>query len=118
MTMLVSTLARGNPEVTAAMVVDGQGRVQASETLAPEVVRAAVAMVVPLREFLDRAAAELGCGALRGTLVEGTEATFALADVDGDRTAVVVGASGASPGALRADSIWLADELRQRGGVS
>lgn len=118
LTGLVTLLGRGNPEVTAAMVVDAAGRVQASEAVAPEVARAAVAMVVPLRDFLDRAAADLGCGVLRGTVVEGSEATFALADVDGDRTAIVIGASGAAIGAIRADALWLADELRRGAGAS
>ena len=104
--------------MTAAFVVDAEGRVNASETATPEVVRAAVAMVVPLRDFLDRAAAELGCGILRATVVEGSEASFAIADVDGNQTAVVIGASGAAPGALRADSLWLADELRRVLGVA
>jgi predicted regulator of Ras-like GTPase activity (Roadblock/LC7/MglB family) len=116
LTTLVSRIGRGNPEVTGALVVDGGGRVLASEGAAPEVVRAAVALMVPLRDFLDRTAAELGCGELRGALIEGASASLALADVDGDRTAVVIGASGAAPGALRADSLWLADELRRAGG--
>jgi predicted regulator of Ras-like GTPase activity (Roadblock/LC7/MglB family) len=115
---LVALMARGNPEVTAALVVDASGQVQASEAVAPEVARAAVAMVVPLRDFLDRAAADLGCGVLRATVVEGSEATFALADVDGDRTAIVIGASGAAIGSIRADSLWLAEELRSLGGAS
>jgi predicted regulator of Ras-like GTPase activity (Roadblock/LC7/MglB family) len=113
----VTQIGRGNPEVVAALVVDGDGRVRASEAVAQEVVRAAVAIVVPLRDLLDRAAAELGCGALQSTLVEGRDATFAIADVDGHRTAVVVGSSGAAPGALRADSLWLAEEIRRVEGV-
>ncbi len=115
---LVERLGRGNPEVTALMVIDAGGRVHASDGVAPEVLRAAVAMMVPLREFLDRAAADLGCGLLRGTVVEGSDATFALADVDGDRTAVVVGASGAAIGSIRADALWLAAELRRGGAVA
>jgi predicted regulator of Ras-like GTPase activity (Roadblock/LC7/MglB family) len=112
---LVRQLSQGNPEVTAALVVDGDGRVQASESASPEVVKAAVAVLVPLRDFLDRAAAELGCGALRGSLVEGEEASFALADVDGARTAIVIGAPASAPGPLRADVLWLAEALRAGG---
>jgi predicted regulator of Ras-like GTPase activity (Roadblock/LC7/MglB family) len=107
-TDLVTLLTRGNTEIHTALIVDGQGRVFASERLS----RAAVALVVPLREFIDRATAELGCGALRDTLVEGDQGTFALADIDGDRTAVIVGQPGAAAGALRADSLWLAEQVR------
>lgn len=113
---LVARIGRGNPEVAAAMIVDSNGRVSASEALAPEIERAAVALIVPLRDFLDRAAAELGCGALHGAVIEGGDASIALADVDGVRTACVIGASGAAAGALRADALWLADELRRAGG--
>jgi predicted regulator of Ras-like GTPase activity (Roadblock/LC7/MglB family) len=112
---LVSQLSRGNPEVTAALVVDGGGRVQASDSASPEVIKAAVAVLVPLRDFLDRAAAELGCGGLRGSLVEGEEASFALADIDGSRTAIVIGAASSAPGPLRADALWLAEALRAGG---
>jgi len=97
--------------VVAALVVDGSGTVAANVGASPELVRAAVAMVVPLRDLLDRAAAELGCGTLKSTLVEGSDASFALADVDGETVAIVVGQSDASPGALRADSLWLATQL-------
>jgi hypothetical protein len=50
---------------------------------------------------------------LRGTLIEGSDATFALADVDGNNTAVLIGARGAPAGSLRAESLWFADELRR-----
>lgn len=107
-----AAVARGNPEVMAALVVDGSGNVQASESASPELERTAVALLVPLRDLVDRAAADLGCGPLRACLTEGESASFAFADVDGYRTAVVVGRSGAAPGALRADSLWLAEKLR------
>ncbi len=109
---LVQRLARGNPEITGALLVDASGTVLASEGLGDQLATAAVALVVPLREFLDRAAAELGCGALAGTIVEGNGSSFALADVDGARTAIVLGRGGCSPGALRADALWLADQAR------
>src|SRR4051812_35068185 len=98
---IVSVIARGNPEVTAAVIVSANGAVQASESATKDMVQAAIAFAVPLRELLDRTAAELGCGGLKGTLVEGSSASFALADVDGDRTAIVIGASGAAAGSLR-----------------
>ncbi len=110
---LVQQVARGNPEVTGAILVDSGGTVLASEGLGDQLATAAVAMVLPLRDFLDRAAAELGCGALAASVVEGGAASFALADVDGARTAIVLGRSGCSPGALRADALWLADQLRR-----
>ncbi len=109
-------LARGNPDVSALLVIDAGGRVVASRSSSSDLTRVAVAMAVPLRELLDRTAAELGCGELRTTLVEGESASFALADVDGDRAVLVVGAARAAPGALRADSLWLADQLRTGGG--
>jgi predicted regulator of Ras-like GTPase activity (Roadblock/LC7/MglB family) len=113
----LEALNRGNPDVTALLVIDGAGRVQASRSASSELTRVAVAMAAPLRELLDRTSAELGCGELRATLVEGTNASFALADVDGDRSVMVVGATRAIPGALRADSLWLADQLRSLGGA-
>ena len=112
------TLARGNPDILGVLIVDADGQVHASETTSPEIVRTAVAVVVPLREMLDRAAAELGCGELSATIVEGREASLALADVDGMRTVVVIGALGAAPGALRADSLWAAECLRRELGPS
>ncbi len=112
-TALFDQVARGNPEVTGALLVDDAGTVLASDGLGPQLAGAAVALVLPLREFLDRAAAELGCGALDCALVEGSAASFAIADVDGARTTIVLGRSGASPGALRADALWLADQLRR-----
>ncbi len=109
---LVERVARGNPEVTGAILVDAGGTVLASDGLGDQLATVAVALVLPLRDFLDRAAAELGCGALVASVIEGGAASFALADVDGARTAIVLGRSGCSPGALRADSLWLAEQLR------
>lgn len=109
---LAASVARGNPEVTGALLVDAGGQVLACEGLGAQLATAAVALVVPLRDFLDRVAAELGCGALASTVVEGTTAGFAIADVDGDRSAIVLGRPGCSPGSLRADALWLAEQLR------
>jgi len=110
---LAQMLARGNPDVLGLLVVDGDGRVHASEAASPDIVQAAVAMTVPMRELLDRTSAELGCGEMRAAIIEGQQASIALADVDGFRTVVVIGASGAAAGALRADSIWVADRIRK-----
>ena len=109
---LALMIARGNPDVLAVLVVDGDGKVHATESTSPEVVRTAAAMAVPLRDLLDRTTAELGCGELSSTVVEGRDASFAIADVDGFRSVVVVGSGGASPGSLRADSMWIAARLR------
>ena len=109
---LTESVGRGNPDVLGVMVVDGDGTVHASETTSPEMLRAAVAITVPLRDLLDRAAAELGCGELASTLVEGRDASFAVADVDGFRSVVVIGTREASLGSLRSDSLWLAARLR------
>jgi predicted regulator of Ras-like GTPase activity (Roadblock/LC7/MglB family) len=109
---LTQTVARGNPDVLGVLIVDGDGKVHATESTSPEIVRAAVAIAVPLRDLLDRSSAELGCGELSSTVVEGREASFAIADVDGFRSVVVIGATGAAPGSLRADSLWLAARLR------
>ena len=117
-TQLTQTLALGNPDVVGVLVVDADGKVRASDATSSELVRAAVAMVVPLRDLLDRAAAELGCGEVVATLIEGREASLAIADIDGFRTVVVVGASGAAPGALRADAVWLAEQARKERTLS
>jgi predicted regulator of Ras-like GTPase activity (Roadblock/LC7/MglB family) len=103
---------KGNPDVGALLLIDSTGRVIANRTASSELTRVAVAMAVPLRELLERTTAELGCGELRTTLIEGENASLALADVDGDRSVVVVGVARASLGALRADSLWLVDQLR------
>lgn len=105
---LFQELVKDNRDLVAALVVDGAGRVRSSESLAPDVARAAVALAVPAREILDRVSAELGCGMLRTVLLEGDRASMAFADVDGATTAVVVGATGATPGAIRADALTLA----------
>jgi len=110
---LALTLAQGNPDILGVLVVDGDGHVHASETTSPEIVRSAVAVAVPLRELLDRAATELGCGEMSATVVEGRDASLAIADVDGFRSVIVIGASGAASGALRADSLWAAECLRR-----
>lgn len=111
-------LTQNNPDVVAAMVVDPTGRVRASEAVAPEVARAAVALAVPARDLLDRVCAELGCGGLRSVLIEGDQATLAFADVDGATTAVLVGATGAAAGALRADALTFVARLREGNRVS
>lgn len=114
-TALSQTVARGNPDVLGLLVVDGDGHVHASESTSEDILRAAVAVAVPLRELLDRAAAELGCGEMTATVLEGRAASFAIADVDGYRSVVVIGEAGAAPGALRADSLWVAERLRREG---
>ena len=105
-------VANGNPDILAVILVDADGRVHASQAADPSLVQAATALVVPLREMLDRTAAELGCGALVDTFVTGESACFALADVDGSRSVVVIGASASSPGALRSDARFVADGVR------
>ena len=110
---LAQTLARGNPDVLGVVVVDADGQVHASETTSPDVVRSAVAVAVPLRELLDRAASELGCGEMSATVLEGRNASLAIADVDGFRSVIVIGANGAASGGLRADSLWMAESLRR-----
>jgi predicted regulator of Ras-like GTPase activity (Roadblock/LC7/MglB family) len=115
---LAQTLTRGNPDVLGLLVVDGDGRVHASESTSEDVVRAAAAVAVPLRELLDRAANELGCGEMSATVVEGRDASLAIADIDGFRSVVVIGAAGAAPGGLRADSLWIAERLRAEGSSS
>jgi predicted regulator of Ras-like GTPase activity (Roadblock/LC7/MglB family) len=101
-------LRRNNAEVIGAFVIDGDGRVLAADAVTPDVSAAAVALVVPARELLDRVAAELGCGAVRTFFLEGDRASIAFADVDGSSTAVVLGQTSAAPGALRADALELA----------
>lgn len=110
---VAQTLVLGNPDILGVLVVDGDGQVHASETTSPDVVRSAVAVAVPLRELLDRAAAELGCGEMNATVLEGKDASLAIADIDGFRSVIVIGASGAASGALRADSLWAAECLRR-----
>lgn len=115
---LVRGLSRANPDVSAAIVVDADGRVHASDSASSELVASAVAFAVPLRELLDRSVAELGGGALMHSLIEGSDGTFALADIDGFRTVVLIGAPGSAPGSLRSDARWLAEQLRASGDMS
>ena len=109
---LLRRLSAGNPDISAVLVVDGDGRVHASHSADPRLVQVATALIVPLREILDRAAAELGCGAIVDSFITGEHASFALADVDGNRTVIVVGASTSAPGALRADARFVAESVR------
>jgi predicted regulator of Ras-like GTPase activity (Roadblock/LC7/MglB family) len=104
-------LQRGNPDVQAALVIDSNGSVVSAGSSA-RAKEAAVAFAVPLRDLLERSVAELGAGALHAALIEGSAGTFAVADVDGDRIAVVVGQQASTPGALRADALWLAAQVR------
>ena len=115
---LCQALARGNPDVLGLLVVDSDGHVHASDSTTEDIVRAAVAITVPLRELLDRASTELGCGEMCATVLEGRDASLAIADVDGFRSVVVIGATGAAAGALRADSLWVAERLRRERGDS
>jgi predicted regulator of Ras-like GTPase activity (Roadblock/LC7/MglB family) len=110
--LLATQICRSNPTVTLAFVVDSQGNVQPTEKADQRLLKAAVAMVVPFRELAERTAAELGCGMFRCVLLEGESASIAMADVDGERIAVVVGGSDSFPGALRADALWFARSLR------
>ncbi len=114
---IATQVARGNPEVTGALLIDAGGQVVACEGLGTQLATVAVALVLPLREFLDRAAAELGCGALSTSLIEGSNASFAIADVDGAQSAIVLGRPGCSPGSLRADALWLAEQVRFQGAA-
>jgi predicted regulator of Ras-like GTPase activity (Roadblock/LC7/MglB family) len=112
LTVLMNELTKGNPDVSGALLVDGAGRVRVSPRLDPELATAATALAVPLRDLLDRTAAELGCGAVASTLIEGERGSLAFADVDGERMVVVIGARGAAVGALRGEAVWLAERLR------
>ncbi len=105
-------VADQNPEVTAALLVDDRGQVVESAHTDERMVGAATAFLTPLREFLDRVTSELGAGEFQASLIEGQHLSFALADVDGRRSVVVVGKQGSAPGSLRSDSLWLADLAR------
>lgn len=105
---LARELRRNNAEVISAFVVDGAGSIRGADAASPDITAAAVALVVPARELLDRVASELGCGAIRSFFLEGDRASIAFADVDGSSTAIVVGQTSAAPGALRADALSLA----------
>ncbi len=103
------SISLDNPSIVATLVVDGAGSIRHAEGTSPELARAAIALLTPLRDLLERAAAELGCGALRTAFLEGETASFALADVDGSTSALVVGCAGAKAGALRADALRVAE---------
>lgn len=107
----LATLQANNPDVAAYVVFDGSGNVEASGSFDEHLEQAAVAMLTPLRDLLDRSGAELGCGEVRTCVLEGTEGSIALADVDGVRAVAVLGARGAAMGSLVADARWLAGEL-------
>jgi len=111
---LTDRIQRHNPFVTTVAVFEADGRVEA-QSANPSWVAGATALLAPLRELLDRTGAELGCGALASTLVQGRDASIALADVDGLRTAVVVGNTDAPAGALLSDARWLAREIVEAG---
>lgn len=112
---LVKRLSRANPHAPLAFLVDGKGSLHCPDGMHSAVVRPAVAQVVQLRDVANRLMAELGCGALQSVILDGDGGNLALADVDGARTAVVMGGGGAPPGALRADALWLAQSLRTLG---
>lgn len=116
LTSLVREVAGGNPGVMGALVFDDEGRVEASAGTDEGMVEAAVAMFVPMREMLERAAASLGCGEMRTTLLQGSKATLAVSDVDGIQAVALMGVEGAAPGPLLQDSAWLARQLREGGG--
>lgn len=101
-----------NPELTAVFKMDDRGGVQRSAQADEGIVTAATALMTPLREFLDRVTAELGCGELTACVVEGEHASFAIADVDGVDAVVMVGKKGCAIGSLRADALWLAQQER------
>ena len=115
LTGLVREVVGGNPGVMAALVFDDEGRVEASAGTSDEMVSAAVAIFVPMRELLERTAASLGCGEMRSTLLQGSKATLAVTDIDGVQAVAVMGTEAAAPGPLLEDSAWLARRLREGG---
>ena len=110
---LVRDVVSGNPDVLAAFVFDHRGRVDASSGASEAMIEAAVALCVPLRDMLDRAAASLGCGDMKSTLVLGSKASLGVSDIDGLRAVAVMGAEKAPSGALLQDARWLAERLRE-----
>lgn len=92
--------------------MESDGRVRASLDDDKTWIARATALLVPLRELLDRTGAELGCGVPTSTLIQGDDATMALADVDGTATVVVMGRTDAPGGALLSDARWLAEQIR------
>jgi predicted regulator of Ras-like GTPase activity (Roadblock/LC7/MglB family) len=112
---LVKRLSRANPHAPLAFLVDNKGTLHCPDGMQTAAVRPAVAQVVKLREVASRLMTELGCGAMQSVLLDGDSGNLALAGVDGERMAVIVGGSAAPPGALRADALWLAQSLRTLG---
>lgn len=113
---LVRELVGGNPDVMGAFVFDADGRVEASSGAPEELLGAAVALFVPMRDLLERTAASLGCGEMQSALVLGATASIGVSDVDGVRAVAVLGAEGAPTGSLLQESQWLARRLREGGG--
>jgi predicted regulator of Ras-like GTPase activity (Roadblock/LC7/MglB family) len=111
---LVKRICRANPAAPVAFVVDSKGNVHCPDGLHASALRAAMGLALPLRELAERTAADMGCGAFQHMLLSGSAGTLAMADVDGDRTAVVLAPAEAAAGALRADAIWLARSLREQ----
>jgi predicted regulator of Ras-like GTPase activity (Roadblock/LC7/MglB family) len=114
----VEELRRDNPDLLGALIVDGRGAIRAADATTTGVIEAAVALIVPARELLDRVAAELGCGAIKSLVLEGDRASMAFADVDGSSTAIVIGQNGSAPGALRSDALSLSERVARRGGMA
>jgi hypothetical protein len=111
---LFATVHADNPDVTAVILVDGAGRASASVGDERRLVAASTALMVPLREMLERCTAELGAGDFASCIIQGSDSSLAVADVDGERTVAVVGAPHAAPGSLLADARWLAAAMRQQ----
>jgi predicted regulator of Ras-like GTPase activity (Roadblock/LC7/MglB family) len=98
-------------EIQGAIVVSQDGTAlctRGSQGLAT----AATALVVPLRDVLERAAAELGGGRLVATMIEAETGRFCIADIDGVATVVVVAGADSSPGLVRHEALTLATALR------
>lgn len=112
LTGLVREVTGGNPSVLGAFIFDVDGHVEASSGTADDLVTAAVALCVPLRDMLERTSASLGCGEMRSTLLQGSKASLAVTDVDGVQAVAVMGVEGAPAGALLSDSAWIARRLR------
>jgi predicted regulator of Ras-like GTPase activity (Roadblock/LC7/MglB family) len=73
---------------------------------------AATALVVPLRDVLERTVAELGGGRLGLAMIEAETGRFCIADVDGNATVVVVAGADTAPGLVRHEALTLAAALR------
>jgi predicted regulator of Ras-like GTPase activity (Roadblock/LC7/MglB family) len=100
-----------NPDLHALLLIDAEGSVRAAAGAQDDLVTSATAFVRPIRELMDRSTAQLGCGALRATLIEGAKGSIALADVDGERTLLAIGVAGSAPGSLRADAMSIAAKI-------